>query len=149
MEQVTYELSGGVRSLRSLVDMLYEAALACKMSVKKSTAWDYMGVTLDGKYWAGIMMDDPEKLRFKTQCSIDADAAAKLGVGELWQESWVPGRHRWGRIANLASEDTHFFSRTRAGQMQWLEKFLRECLDLAKKIEAPNQPAIVEEPEED
>jgi hypothetical protein len=149
MEQVTWELTGGVRALRSLVDMLYETALACQVTVKRSVGWDYIGIKLDGKYWVGIMLDDPENLHFSTSCVIDADAAAKLDVGEVWQENWVPGRNIWGRSIQLDSEDTHFFSRTRPGQMQWLEKFLRESLGMAQRIEMPNQPPAADEPDEE
>ena len=53
------------------------------------------------------------------------------------------------RATELNSEDVHFFSKTKAGQMQWLEKFLRECLAQARSIETPDQPPIPDEPQED
>ena len=32
--------------------------------------------------------------------------------------------------------------------MEWLERFLRDCLAKARSIETPDQPPIPEEPEE-
>jgi hypothetical protein len=63
------------------------------------------------------------------------------------EEGWVPGRYRWWRSAELNSEPIHFFARSKVSQMEWLEKFLRECLTLARSIETPDQPPIPEEPE--
>ncbi len=95
-----------------------------------------------------MKFSEPEKLWFGTCSRIDPDAATKLGVGELTEESWVPGRYRWWRGLELDSEPIHFFSRSKVGQMQCLEDFLRECLAQARSIETPDQPPIPEEPEE-
>jgi hypothetical protein len=128
--------------------MLFEAASACKVPVRKTHGWDFIGLNLDGlKYWVGVYFSNPEKLWFNTCCRIDPEAAAKLGVGELDEASWVPGRSRWLRSVELDSEDVHFFSRTKVSQMQWLEEFLRDCLAKARSIETPDQPPIPEEPE--
>jgi hypothetical protein len=149
LTQVGKYMPEGVRAFSHLMNMLFEAASACKVQVKKVTGWDYMGLNLDGlKYYVGVGFSEPEKLWFGTRCRIDPEAAAKLGVGELTEESWVPGRYRWWRGVELDSEPVHFFSRSKVSQMQWLEGFLRECLAQAHLIETPDQPPIPEEPEE-
>lgn len=149
LTQVDWQMSEGVRALSNLLTMLLEAASACKVPVKKAAGWGYSGINLDGlKYWVGVYHDEPEKLWFGTRCRIDPEAAARLGVGELTEESWVPGHYRWWRSAELYSEAIYFFSRSKVGQIQWLMGFLRECLDMARSIETPDQPPIPEEPEE-
>ena len=119
------------------------------MRVEKAAGWGYSGIKLDGsKYWVGVFHDEPGKLWFSTRCRIDPEAAARLGVGKLTEENWVPGRYRWWREAELYSESIYFFSRSKVGQLQWLMSFLRECLTMAHSIETPDQPPIPEEPQE-
>jgi hypothetical protein len=147
LAQVGKYMPEGLRALSNLMNMLFEAAAACKaLPIKKGAGWDYIGLYLDGrKYWTGVDFPEPEKLWFRTCCQIDRDAAAKLGSGELAEESWVPGRYRWCRAIDLDSEPIHFFSRSKVSQMQWLEEFVRDCLVKARSIETPDQPPIPEE----
>ncbi len=150
LTQVSHNMPEGLRALWNLVNMLFEAAGACKVSVRKSPGWDYLGIKLDGmKYWVGVKYDDPDKLWFATRCRIDPEAAKRLGAGEIREVSWVPGGFRWRRSAELGSEAVHFFSRSKVSQMQWLESFLRESIAMARSIETPDQPPIPEEPEEE
>jgi hypothetical protein len=151
LAQVGKYMPEGLRALSNLMNMLVEAAETCKVSVKKLPLWDQTGLYLDGKkYWVGVNFAEPEYLGFTTcYCKIDPEAAAKLGVGELAEESWVPGRWRWMRWVELDSESVHFFSRSKVSQMQWLEGFLRECLAQARSIETPDQPPIPDEPEDE
>jgi hypothetical protein len=148
LTQVGKYMPEGVRALSNLLNMLFEAGVACKVAVKKAAGWDYIGINLDGlKYWVGVNYSEPEKLWFVTRCRIDPEAATRLGVGELTEENWVPGRYRWWRGVELDSEPVHFFSRTKVNQMEWLESFVRECLSMARSIETPDQPPIPEQPE--
>jgi len=149
LAQVGKYMPEGLRALSNLMNMLFEAATACKVAVKKSVGWEYIGLKLDGlKYWVGVHFSEPEELWFVTSCRIDPEAATKLGVGELFEENGVPGRYRWRRGVELDSESIHFFARSKVSQMQWLEDFLQECLTQARSIETPDQPPIPEEPEE-
>jgi hypothetical protein len=149
LAQVGKYMPEGLRALSNLMNMLVEAAAACKVTVKKAASWDHIGLNLSGlKYWVGVDFWEPEKLWFGTRCRIDPEAARQLGVGELGEENWVPGRYRWWRGVELDSEAVHFFSRSKVSQMQWLEGFLRECLAQARSIETPDQPPIPEEPDE-
>jgi hypothetical protein len=149
LAQVGKYMPEGLRALSNLMNMLVEAAGACQLSVKKIAGWDNIGLNLDGlRYWVGVNFAEPEKLWFGTRGRIDPEAAAKLGVGELGEENWIPGRYRWWRGAELDSESNHFFARSKVSQMQWLEGFLRDCLVQARSIETADQPPIPEEPEE-
>jgi hypothetical protein len=148
LAQVGKYMPEGLRALSNLMNMLVEAAAACGVPAKKIPGWNDIGLYLDGKkYWLGVIFSDPEYLNFKTLCRIDPEAATKLGDGELTEESWIPGRHRWVRWVDLDSEAVHFFSRSKVSQMQWLEGFLRECLAQARSIETPDQPPMPDEPE--
>jgi hypothetical protein len=145
MGQVTWEMTTGVRSLRNLVDMLYEATAACGMKAQiKGDAW-WIGVFIDGRrYWAGIMYSDPETLVFGTDYAcVDPERAENLGVGSTYEWDDKKG-HEWRREINLQSEELHFFARSKASQLQFLEQFLRENYELAKAvtIEAQTRPTV-------
>lgn len=150
LTQVGKYMPEGLRALANLMNMLTEAAGACKTSpVKKAASWRSIGLNLDGmKYWVGVLFSEPDKLWFCTRCRIDPELASRLGVGELSQESWAAGQFCWWRGIELDSEAVHFFSRSKVSQMQLLEEFLRECLTQARSIETPDQPPIPEQPEE-
>jgi hypothetical protein len=150
MGQVTWELTGGVRALRALGDMLYEVASACGCQARPHGDRNYMGVYLDRRsYWVGINYDRPEVLEFATDYrKVDPGAAARLGIEGVFE--WEDGSaHGWRRQLNLDSEDVHFFARSKASQMQLLENFLRECLETVRRIEVPGgeEAPVAEEPE--
>ena len=149
LAQVGKYMPEGLRALSNLMNMLVEAAAACKVLAKKATGND-IGLYLDGtKYWIGVSFSEPEYLTFMTYGSrIDPEAAAKLGVGELADASGTPGRSRWVRWVELDSEAVHFFARSKVSQMQWLEGFLRECLAQARSIETPDQPPVPRKPDD-
>lgn len=140
--QVGRNMPEGLRAFANLMHMLVEAAAGCGVPVKKVPAWDAMGVTLDGKkYWVGVSFSEPEHLGFLTCDRIDPDAASRLGVGELAEADWVPGRHRWAHWVNLDEEAVHFFARSKVRQMEWIEKHLRDWLAKARSVAAPGDAA--------
>jgi len=146
LTQVGKFMPEGLRAMSNLMNMLVEAAAVCGVTARKTPEWESTGLTLDKKYWVGVNFSNPESLWFGTRCKIDPEAASALGVGELDEENWVPGRVRWWRNLELESEAVHFFVRSKVGQMECLEGFLRECLAQARSIEAADQPPIPEEP---
>jgi hypothetical protein len=152
LAQVGWQMPDGFRALSNLFNMLFEAAAACKVSVKKATGSVptlSIGLKLDGaKYAVGVNSDEPNTLWFGTRCRIDPEAAARLGTGEVLEDNSVPGSYRWWRGVELDSEPVHFFARSKVGQMRWLENFIRECLTMARSIETLDQPPIPDEPEE-
>jgi hypothetical protein len=150
MEQVTWQLSGGVRALRALNNMLYEAANACGLKAQVLGDRTSLGIYLDKRnYWIGIEYDQPENLCFRTWYrEVDKDAAERLGIDGLYEWTTEPG-YGWKRSLNLESEDVHFFARSKASQLQRLKQFLRECLDIVKQIEIRGEepPDTTEEPD--
>jgi hypothetical protein len=149
LTQVDKFMPEGIRAVSGLLNMLFEAAAACKVSARLSASRQSIGITLDGlKYWLGVGFRDPEILYFGTRCRIDPEAGAKLGIGEVTEESWVPGRYRWWHSTALDSEEVHFFSRTKVGQMEFLESFLKDGLAKARKIEISGEPPPSQESEE-
>lgn len=135
MGEVTWELPGGVRALRALADMLYEAATACGVRARIWGNRECMGVYLDGQlYWAGVDFDRPEILAFATwNAAVDRVSAERLGAGQVYEWTSEPG-FGWRRELNLEAEEVHFFARSRASQLQLLESYLRECLEQVRTI---------------
>jgi hypothetical protein len=146
MGQVTYELAGGVRALSTLIDMLQEAASACGLKLRYQSYPRQLGIGLNHPaYWVGIYFDRPEVLVFTTNYRrVNPKTADRLGIGGVFEEKGAAG---WRREVNLDSEDVHFFSRSKASQLQFLETFLRECLETVRKIEIPEDRPT--EPEAD
>jgi hypothetical protein len=148
LAQVGWQLSEGTRALHSFLVMLQEAAKGCQVTTRRflhsvKDIPKHVGFKLDGgKYFLGLDLEDPGKLLFSTRSRIDPEAARQLGEGEVRTDSWAPGQPRWYRAADLDSEDVHFYSRSKVEQIRWLEKFLRECLQMARGIETPDQPPI-------
>ena len=150
LAQVGKYMPEGTRALSNLMNMLVEAASACKVSIKKMHGWDYLGIQMDErKYEVAVWFAEPEKLWFGTRCQIDLEAARKLTDGELKEDRGKPGGFRWEKGVELDSEDIHFYSRSKVGQMQWLVDFLRESMSRVRSIETPGQPPLPEEPQEE
>lgn len=140
MGQVTWELTGGVRSLLALRVMLYEAANACGFHPLIGAWQDFMGVRLNGwSYRVGIYYDKPEVLRFETwDRKVNKEAAEQFGIGKVYPWKSKPG-FGWYREIVLEAEEAHFFARSKANQLQFLETYLEECLELVKRIEIPDK----------
>ena len=138
MTQVSWELAGGVRALRSLIDMLEEAALACGLHTAVRSNKLFVGVKLNQEaYRIGIYYERPDVLVFETRkAKVDKDAANGLGVGAVFQGR-DKSAHGWRREVDLNSEDVHFFSRTKVGQFRYVEDFLKHNLELVKSVEVP------------
>lgn len=138
ISQVNVQMAEGLRSLRSLLKMLEHAAVSCRLTVSKSSTWESIGFQLDKRYWVGVAYDEPDQLRFQTEaCRINSELARSLGVGAVIEKSWAPNGLIWRRVEELNSEPVHFYARTRARQMQWLEDFISDCVKVAKQIETP------------
>jgi hypothetical protein len=149
IEQVTWEMSGGIRALRALSSMLSETASDLGHSPQLHGDRDYMGVYLDRRaYWLGIKYDNPTVLEFSThRRKVDPQVAERLGIEGIVERDDKQG-HAWIRSLNLEAEEIHFFARSKVSQRQFLEKFLRDCLETVKEIEIAGSDATSpEEPE--
>jgi hypothetical protein len=150
LAQVGKFMPDGLRAVSNLMNMLLEAAEACKIPVKKSAGWNYLGVSLDGgKYWVGLQFTNPDRLWFETYSRIDRTAAGSLGLGEVYENKDAYGGYSWCRGVELDSEEVHFYAKSKVRQMEWLEDFLRTCREKALSVETSDQPSLPDEPEAD
>jgi hypothetical protein len=131
-DPVAWELPNGVRALRTFFDMLKDAAIAQGWRTADSVSFRWFGLNVspsdNATFWVGINTPSPSYLQFSTdRFPIDLEAAARLKIGEIEDGKW----NRW---ADLTGEETYFFCRSAASQRQWLEGFLRECVDAALSV---------------
>lgn len=148
MGQVTWELAGGVRSLRMLTDMLFEAASACGVKAQFAATADKIGLRLNkNRYWVGLRFDQPEVLVLATDfAKVDPEKAAKVAIGEVYEWRSEPGFGHRIKV-DLNSEDVHFFARSKASQVQFLEEFLKEGLDVIRPLETEAKTIRSDAPE--
>jgi hypothetical protein len=129
---VGWELPNGIRALRTFLDMLSETitALGWKPRPSMSLEWFgyYLTVTGGHVFWVGTHPQDPGYICFTTEeTPINALRAAELPKGEV-------SDGRWRVWADLTGEETFFFCRSAASQRQWLESYIRECVELALTV---------------
>jgi hypothetical protein len=135
MEEVGWEMVRGVHAMCNFLAMLAEAAAAAtQCPVKPTRSAEFVGFNLEAKkYWIGLKLDEPEYLFLEAYFTpIDQEKLLALGRGEVEEES--PGVWRWVDWIDLQSEEAHFFSRSRASQLQFLEQFIRESLAVAHQL---------------
>ncbi len=125
METVSWELTEGVRSFRNLVDMIGEALRLRNVSIhQKSGAWDYYGYYIvEKRMFIGFYLNEPAVLVIETDkpIVIPDDYEPELGQIE---------RGKWTYSIDLSSEDAHFFSRSRASQLQFLESWVGNAVKI-------------------
>ena len=129
MNQVNWQLTEGVRALKTVVDMLGEAIAACGLKIhSKSGAWQWMGYYIEDKrLFAGVYYDNPGQIVINTEVELNDDRPNEPDIG-LYQNG------DWRNILELGSEAVHFFSRTKASQMACLEKFITESVEFGRKV---------------
>jgi hypothetical protein len=130
MEQVSWEFIRGVQSLRSLLEMLNEALTSAKVSPFKYTmAWDWIGYLIGRpkQYFIGIRFDRPHMLIFNTVHGIDENINEQFDLGR------ITATGNWINELDLTSEEVHFFALSKASQLQRIERFLIESLDVIKQ----------------
>lgn len=147
LTQVGKYLPEGLSAAVSLLNMLGEAAVACGVKPLNRPQSRAIGLYLnEGDYWVGIAFERPTILSFaSSRVRVDPAAAAQLVEGTTFE--WGPGRgHGWKRELDLDAEEVHFFVRSKVSQIRVLEKFLRECLEMVRRVELPNRAAGPEAP---
>ena len=129
METVSWELKEGVRSFRSLVDMIGEALRLHDIAIhQKSGAWNYYGYYVaEGGMFVGFYLDEPTVVVVETtrQTTKADDFEPEVGQFE---------NGKWTNSVELSSESVHFFSRSRASQMQFLEAWIGDSVDFGQKV---------------
>ena len=93
LTQVGKYMPEGLRALANLLNMLFEAAAACKVSVKIVAGLGHMGVNLDGGSTGSASISRTRRSCGSARsCRIDPEAAAaarrrRTGRGELGTRS--------------------------------------------------------------
>jgi hypothetical protein len=139
LEQVSKELMGeqfiqGIQSLRNLLTMVEETLISARVVTYSFEAeWDYMGYYFTpfpnrpDKYWIGINYDEPHILTVNTEDEIDEEIYNKLGKGYIDERYWV-------YELDLSSKEVDFFVLTKLKQLECIETFLRDSLNVIKDI---------------
>jgi hypothetical protein len=140
MEKVGWELGPGVRSLVSLLAMM-EEAIDGDGRIKNYRFYreqDYVGYNLDAEtYYFGLSYAQSAVLYFETyDVKISKERCSNVTVGRLWEER--PVGLCWENMLDLESEEVHFYALPKAKQMQCIEHFYRESLDIAQAIADPS-----------
>jgi hypothetical protein len=132
MEKVGWEIISGVKSFIALIDMIAEALAAKKVSIhRNSPAQDWRGYYLENKtFFIGIYYDTPELVVLNTEVTLSGKAPKEVTLGKLTGGGWR-------NELDLTSEDVHFFARSRASQVQCLERFIEESLKYGKSLIDP------------
>jgi putative methionine-R-sulfoxide reductase with GAF domain len=126
MEAVSWELVAGLRSFKSLIDMIQEALAGNNIQIhQRSAGWNWHGYYLEkAKLFVGVYFDKPNMVVFDTEVTSKINDAESLKFGRLDGD-------RWYNELDLESEEIHFFARSKASQIQCLEKFIKENFEYA------------------
>jgi len=126
MEKVTWHLPEGVRAAQNLIDMLEEALIAMEKKPGPSFGRSWAGFdVVDSKAWVGIEWSNPTWLCFETEDVVFKRPAAQgIGYGEVVEHGSSRFPLQWRHCIDLASEEVHFFARSRESQRRRTDEFL-------------------------
>lgn len=144
MTQVSWELSAGLKALANLQLLLAEAASSLSLPATTFTNKYWSGIKFgkDKEFWAGIDFESPTILGVGTLRSVaDTDEAEKLGLA-------IYGDEQAWQSVDLESEQVHFFARSRASQLRFLETYLKDAMVLLKKLKLKDQSEPTESDDE-
>lgn len=134
MEHVGWELAAGIRSLRSLVQMIDKALATHKIKVRAPcNASECTGRYLrdgneSGNEFVGIYYDQPAVLVFEAyDISAHVEALRECGKGQVQADRWV-------LELDLSSEEVHFFARPKDSQFRCVEDFIGKCKEVVNEI---------------
>jgi hypothetical protein len=149
MEKVTWELVNGTRALHNLLSML--SAVAGGRGLEAKPSWEVTDPSLGyylggGRYWAGVMFTEPQVPWLTTwKVAVDKGRAEAEGLdGRLFPSEWPKetlGAWRYGHSVDLDSEEAHFFSRPKEGQLRFLEDAVLTFLDAVRRAAGVTLPA--------
>ena len=130
MERVGWELIEGVKSFESLINMIVECLTNLEIPLTMtygSKGWHGCQLARFEGY-VGIYLYEPNLVYFETQINLNGKNPDNLKFGEVNQDG------NWMRILNLAAEEVHFFARTKASQLRYLESFINESYNYCKEL---------------
>lgn len=142
VEKVSWELVNGGPALHNLLSMVYEVTTGLGLKPNPfSVSMPSFGCYADEKrYWIGVDLTAPHILVAQTyKLLVDKEQAKSTGLADgVFPSKWPKetlGEYRWGRQVDLGSEEVHFFARSKASQMQFLEQFFKGFVEAVKKVE--------------
>ncbi|MHC5053961.1 MAG: hypothetical protein ACYTKD_04510 [Planctomycetota bacterium] len=129
MEQVTWQMVEGVKSMRNLVAMVEEVLMNKKQKLTASFGRHWSGFYVQGnKVWVGLWHDNPEYVAFQVDVPYGEKPVSAPDFGEIGDGKYAPFRWNWSFRLHLSGEDAHFFALSQASQMRRLEDFVDKGL---------------------
>ena len=123
MDAVGWEYIKGSIQVKSMFNMLGEALASQKINIHaQSMAINWFGYYLEKKrLFVGFYFENPTLLTFNTEAEL------KKGIDPAMCIKGKIDGH-WYYEVDLASEDVHFFSRSKESQMIFLENLIKETV---------------------
>lgn len=151
IQRIGSDLQTGARSLVGLLEMLETALDGERLPYAVNSQWrTWLGYNIEAsKYYLGVYLAAAHILTFRTySLNLDRSKAEALGAGRVWVQQ---GRLRWEHTADLSSNATRFYEKSTGEQMQFIEDFVHECLQLAAQITASEAvpPIELADPDEE
>jgi hypothetical protein len=147
VEKVSKQLIEGIQSLLNLLVMLEKALnLIRAKSIEFDIQSEWVGYFFKfdtGKYWIGLRYDRPQVLLVEEKtdkASYEQIASDKYYWGD--DEYWYL-RHERDLSRHLSSEGKQFFELLKSGQLQYIEQFITESLDVTKGLQATPAEEII------
>ncbi len=145
MDKVDWEFCKGTRAIYNFFAMVREVAAGLGLQLQELKV-DFKLLTIGSfskgnTLWIGVEYAQPQMFKINTyNLKVDKGKAETLGYGDgIFDSDWpkeTQGQYRWGKQVDLDSEAVHFFSRSKASQMQYLEHLFKEILEVTEKIKA-------------
>lgn len=131
MDKIEWALVPGIKSLMSLLNMIAEAMSAAQIKYDASSAgknWQgyYKNYAGNIKIFIGIFLNEPAVVCVQIQgCSFANDIEPTQGE---------VANGKWTETLDLASEEVHFFARSKQSQLARLEEFLSNSIEYADQL---------------
>ena len=134
IDKVGSELAEGLKSMRGLLTMAWEAAVGQGLKPRYAAIWNWLYLDLNNhKYFLGIWLDEPSVLRFRTgNVEIDRERCDQESEGRPFLDD---GKQRWENSVDLASDESGFLNMSKDEQFRFVEDFVKKSLDVARRVE--------------
>ena len=127
MEKISWELINGLKSFNNLMVMLREAIAANKLKKRRGSGSTWSGFHLDD-YWVGIEFENPNIICIYSNNPIKKTKNKQIKLGLLDENK------HWYNELDMEAEKVHFFALSKEGQVQCLEKFIKESVQYGNTL---------------
>jgi hypothetical protein len=142
MDHVGPELIDGAHAMTSLLAMVREAMVPCKLKVTPARSERHIGYNLQKKqFFFGLYWKEPQILVFFARYGVSPDAAKRAGGGEVVKVKLKkPGEKKrresysWRRRADLTDKNIDFFNRSKGQQQSYIAEFFSSSLAKARAV---------------